>query len=88
MQITSLISNDGFMSSLNISIPTDDFIERLDDFMNLWESDKDDEFEYQRLMSANWYDIYKVNLVRVLHRKGFCFTFNSPNVSEVFNFDE
>lgn len=88
MQITSLISNDIFMSSLNISIPTDDFIERLDDFMNLWESDKDDEFDYQRLMSASWYGAYKVNLIRVLHRKGFCFTFNSANVSEIFNFDE
>lgn len=85
MQITSLISNDGIMSSLNVSIETDDFVDRLDDFISIWYYDKMFGGDYPVQMSATWNTSYPVNFMRVLHPKGFCYTFNFPEVSEVFN---
>jgi hypothetical protein len=88
MQITSLIARDGFMASLNISIPTDDFIERLEDFGSIWHYDDDFGFGLPEQMAAGWNDLYSVDFTRVLHPKGFCFTFNIPKFSEVFHGNE
>lgn len=88
MQVASLISNNGLMSSLNISIPTDDFVDRLNDFLSIWDSELDDEFEYETQMKATWRSKFKVNLTRVLHPKGFCFTFNFPPPSKVFDLNK
>lgn len=42
MQIISLISRDDFFVNYNITIPTDDFVQRLKTFPTLWINDKDD----------------------------------------------
>lgn len=78
MQIASLISNDGFMSSLNVSIPTDDFVERLDDFVSFWYYGEHHP-DFPDFTRANWTANYDANFTRVLHPKGFCYTFNYPD---------
>jgi hypothetical protein len=85
MQITSLIANDGFMASLNVSIPTDDFVERLGDFIGVWYFDEFFGDEFPEQMRASWNVSYSVEFTRVLHPKGFCYTFNIPKSSEVFH---
>jgi hypothetical protein len=86
MQIASLISNDSFMSGLNISIPTDDLVDHLNDFVDFWIYN-DGEF-YPMEIHAIWSSYYEVNLTQVLHPKGFCFTFNAPKASEVFRLEK
>lgn len=88
MQIASLISEDDFMARFNTSIPTDDFIDRLDDFLSFWHYDSQPIYQtYARYMKANWSESYEVNLTQVLYRTGFCDTFNFPNASQFFNMD-
>jgi hypothetical protein len=85
LQITSLISQDGFISSQNLSISTDDFVDRLSEFVDFWYiSDRN---LYPNDMHATWLSYFEVNLTRVLHPKGFCFTFNFPGTSEFFRLD-
>lgn len=41
MQVISLVSRDGFLSKLNVSVPTDDFIEKLHEFPSFWQVDEE-----------------------------------------------
>lgn len=88
MQIASLIARDGFMSQFNISIPTDDFIERMrHDFPSLWIFQKYYNFSnIPRKLYGNWSEISSMNFTEVLCPTGFCLTFNFPNdINEIFN---
>lgn len=89
LQITSLISGDGFMAKMNRSIPTDDFVQRLEDFVSFWKYDSYKAYQtYPMYIHAKWLSRYEVNLTRVLHPKGFCFTFNFPGSNEIFNLEK
>jgi hypothetical protein len=89
LQITSLISNDGFLAQLNKSIPTYDLVARLDDFVSIFIYDTDEMYQtYPMYIHANWSSYYEVNVTRVLHPKGFCYTFNMPVVQEIFHLDK
>jgi hypothetical protein len=89
LQITSLISSDAFMSQFNESIPTDDLVARFDDFVNFFIYDSSKMYQtYPRYIHANWSSYYEVNLTRVLHPKGFCYTFNFPGAREIFQLDK
>jgi hypothetical protein len=85
MQIASLISNDDFMSSFNVSIPTNDFVEGLGDFIEFWIYESYN--FYPEDINAIWLGKFEVNLTRTLHPKGFCFTFNLPKAADIFNMD-
>jgi hypothetical protein len=80
-----MISKDGFISSLNLSISTHDFVDRLSDFVDFWDFSHDN--LYPNDMHATWLSYFEVNLTRVLHPKGFCFTFNFPGTSEFFHLE-
>ena len=82
MQIISLVSNDGLMAGFNISIPTDDLIERLGDFISMWHYESYPRYQtYTQHTYANFTEKYEVNLTQVINRNGFCYTFNFPNAS-------
>lgn len=78
MQIASLISNDGFMSSLNVSISTDDFVEVMDDFVSVWYYGPYHP-DFPAFLHGNWTTEFDANFTRILHPKGFCYTFNYPD---------
>jgi hypothetical protein len=86
MQITSLISNDEAMLTFNLSIPTDDFVDRLDDFISFWNYQEGD--FYPRDQYAMWDSHFEVNFTRILQPEGFCYTFNLPMISEFFHVDK
>ena len=87
LQVTSLISSDGFMKNFNIS--TDDFLERLREYYDFWQYDQQSSNKmYVQRMLANWSAEYEANLTQVLHPKGFCFTFNFPNASEFYHLEK
>lgn len=89
VQITSMISNDGFVSKMNVPIATDDFVDRLSDFVSFWQYDRSKVYgTYPRYIQANWSSYYEVNLTRVLHPKGFCYTFNFPGISQFFHVEK
>jgi hypothetical protein len=89
MQIASLVTRDGLMAKLNISIPTDDLIERLDDFLSPFVYESQEKFKtYPLNVKANWTEKHEVNLTRIISKEGFCYTFNIPNPSLLLNLDE
>lgn len=55
MQVISIISKDGFLSNLNISIPTNDFIEKLHDLPKFWYEARDGILED---IQGNWTQKY------------------------------
>jgi hypothetical protein len=85
MQIISLISNDRFLSNFNVSIPTDNLIDRLTDFITLFQTTPSINSPYPIHMKANWSQQYETNWTRTLHKTGFCYTFNFPNSTQFFN---
>lgn len=92
MQIISVISGDDFLSELNISIPTDDLIERLEDFVSFFFIDFSRDGSgsldhYSRTCLGNWTNYFPVNMTKVLMRTGFCYTFNFPNLEKFYNFE-
>lgn len=57
MQVISLVSRDGFLSKYNVSVTTDDFIEKLKDFPNFFTVDFTSE-PFVSLNGGNWSDRY------------------------------
>jgi hypothetical protein len=89
LQVTSLIANDGLMASMNISIPTNDFIKQLEQFPVIWHYERDrDHGPYPYQMYANWTEKYETSFTRILHPKGFCYTFNFPEASQLYDLDK
>lgn len=90
MQIIGIISGDDFLSDLNISIPTDDLIERLEDFVPFWFRDHNRDGSRQKndkYCKSNWANSFPVNMTRILWKTGFCYTFNMPKLKSFYNFD-
>jgi amiloride-sensitive sodium channel len=92
MQVASLVAQDKFMSTNypNVSISTDDFVEVLGSFGSFFGPPA--YFEGERLLSlsffaGNWTDRYPANLTYTLWKTGFCYTFNFPNSSQMFEMD-
>jgi hypothetical protein len=89
MQIASLIGNDQIASRHNLHAPMDDFVERMEDFPNF--SRVDEEWHdgvYSQRINSNWSRQHEANWTRVLHKTGFCYTFNYPNASQMFHQDK
>lgn len=78
-----MITKDDFLN-VNLSIPTDDFIDRLRDFPSFWREPDDDEIMIPD-QSLRWIGIYEVNLTEILWSTGFCYTFNYPGFEKMFN---
>lgn len=92
LQIASLIARDGFMSeNFNISISTDDFIERMrDDFPSFWWLNINEEFtKYGNVVhyiEGTFSREFAPNFTEVLCPTGFCYTFNFPDdINEILN---
>jgi hypothetical protein len=89
LQIASLIARDGFMAQFNLSIPTDDFVQRLRDFPSMWRfmhAEKIGDIARLGLARSEWGGKYTVNFTEVLCPTGFCYTFNFPNkIEEILN---
>jgi len=84
LQIINLIYKSDL--NLNISITTDDFMERLNDFPSFWiQKEKAPEVEG---VQGNWSNKYAVNFTEILWRTGICSTFNFPRLDELFNLDQ
>ena len=79
--------HEDFLLSLNQSIPTHDFVDRLKDFPVLW---KIYNYGIQKISDQyfEWIDDYNVNVTRILWKTGFCYTFNFPNVSKLLNIEK
>jgi hypothetical protein len=88
MQILSLISNDRFLSNLNVSIPTDNLIDRLNDFISIFQYNEDPENVHPVNMQASWKRFHETLWTRILHKTGFCYTFNFPNANQVFKLEK
>jgi hypothetical protein len=91
MQIISLISNDRFLSNLNVSVSTENMISRLNDFFSLlrYEPIEPDLNALSPIfLNGNWSNRYEANWTETLHKTGFCYTFNFPNSSQFFHLDE
>lgn len=86
MQVIGLVYNDDFLLRYNAIIPTDDFIERLSDFKPFFDSDVYDDSGFAFQMSWSWN--YGTYFYEVLFKTGFCFTFNYPGSSEIFNLNK
>jgi hypothetical protein len=86
MQIVSLVSKDGLMAKLNVSIPTDDVAIKLTRFISFWLYQKGK--RYASAMFATWLSAHEVNLTRVLSPKGNCYTFNFPGASKFFHLEK
>lgn len=90
LQVASLIANDRFMSINfpNLSIPTDDFIEKLGEFEEFFDDPPFKNVLVPYNFGANWTDKYPVFMTQNLWKFGFCHTFNFPNSSEIFRMEK
>lgn len=88
MQIISVIYGDERLSNLNLTIPTDDFVERLNDFFPFFSrgigSNERVRNNHAKNCRANWTMEYEVNLTKVLGPNGFCYTFNLPKLEKLY----
>jgi len=89
MQVASLVAGDQFMSASfpNLSIPTYDLVEKLEDFQDIFGQPfyKTSIVPYNFV--ANWTERYPVFMTRTLWKIGFCYTFNFPSSSRIYNMD-
>lgn len=61
MQVIGMVYRDGFLSKYNVSIPTDDFIERLMDFPEFWRTENsiyDSNYPVVEDIRGNWSSRY------------------------------
>jgi hypothetical protein len=88
LQIVRLVSNDNILESFNDSVPTNDLLERLHEFPDPIRRStyKDVLYPYQPYFT--WLKAFPVNFTRVLGKSGFCYTFNFPKPSEMFELEE
>lgn len=89
MQVTSLIGRDRFLSKYNLSINTEDFIDILHEFPQLFivmngGLEPDDEF-FLRFLNGIWSQRYKTKWREVLYKTGSCYTFNFPELEDFYN---
>jgi hypothetical protein len=87
LQIASLIARDGFMGKFNVTIPTDDLVDRLHDFPSFWMFKNHDRMKkIADFVFGQWSEGFSVNFTEVLCPTGFCYTFNFPSdISEFYN---
>jgi hypothetical protein len=90
LQVISLLYNDDFLLSLNVSIPTDDFVDRLSEFTNFWIRNRRQNMKYfyknqLKTCLARFSYRFEVRMVKILSKTGFCHTFNFPNFDDFFN---
>jgi hypothetical protein len=57
MQVISIISRDGFLAKYNVSIPTDDFVEKIKEFPSFWYMDRGNK-PFNLGVAGNWSNRY------------------------------
>jgi acid-sensing ion channel, other len=85
LQILAVTVNDDTLSNLNLSVTTDDLVERLEDFRKLMKLSNQ---RFYDRVAANWTEKFDVNLTQTLGPNGLCYTFNFPGADKMFNLDE
>lgn len=93
LQIISLLTgaHEDFLFSLNQSIPTDDFLDRLKDFPPAWkifDSSYDDGKKKISDQEFDWLNKYQVSVTKTLWKTGFCYIFNFPEAENIFNIEK
>lgn len=88
LQVVRLLSNDKILKEFNESVPMDDFLDRVRDFPEFWQESIEDDYYYSYFKKFYWLKVFQANFSEVLARSGFCYTFNLPNASEIYNLNE
>lgn len=84
-QILAITLHDDTLAELNVSVPTDDLVERLDDFQKLLQ--KHLSWRYVGIR-ANWTEKYEVNLTQTFGPNSLCYTFNFPGAAKFFHLEK
>lgn len=86
-QVANLVADTQFLSRNfpNFSISTDGFVEKMEEFQDVF----GEPFYSKSLVPyhfvANWTNRYPVFLTRTLWKTGFCHTFNFPGSDKIFD---